>query len=181
MDFPNKQMSRAAAIARYGPIDFSTCHWANQSYWIQMLEIPAGSLPNCKVLNSEMPLIHIACNIDIHIPLLAAIKSLNEIGMADKILTFDGCFNIRMVRGSNSAFSAHSYGLAIDLNAAMNKLGQTQSEFKVISEVDQTMAKIDGCFYDYPEIVKCFTDEGFDFGGEFHDRKDPMHWSYCWE
>jgi hypothetical protein len=91
-----------------------------------------------------------------------ALSALANCGMSGELETMDGCFNIRMVRG-DFVMSAHSYGLAIDINAAKNKLGQTS-----------------GGFFDLPEFVKCFKDQGFDWGGEF-TRPDPMHFSYCWE
>lgn len=162
--FTNKQTTIAAAQARYGYIDISTGHWPDQSKWIQLLAVPAGMFPNWKVLNTQIPVSHIACNINIHVRLMSALSAIALAGLADKLLTFDGCFNIRLVRGSAVAISCHSYGLALDLNAAQNYLGM--------------MA---GGFYDDPALVKCFTDQGFDWGGDFKTRKDPMHFSYGWE
>jgi hypothetical protein len=40
-----------------------------------------------------------------------------------EIKTFDGCYNLRAVRGTNNLLSIHSWGCAIDLNAHMNPLG----------------------------------------------------------
>jgi hypothetical protein len=50
--------------------------------------------------------------------------------------------------------SLHSWGIAIDVNAAWNGLGK-----------EPTLT---------PEFVKCFTDAGFDWGGTWK-RKDGMH------
>lgn len=159
-----KQRTREAVVARYGHIDFASRHWADQGKWLKMLPIPLGMFPSWFVLDTGHPVHAIACNSDMHAPLLSALTSVHAKGLAGLLHTFDGCFNIRMVRGTNNAFSAHSYGLAIDLNAGTNVLAQTH-----------------GGFYDRPEFVKCFTDQGFDWGGNFHGRKDPMHFSYCWE
>jgi hypothetical protein len=95
----------------------------------------------------------IYCNKDLVKPLTLAFTNLIERKLVGELKTWDGCFSIRKVRGGQS-MSLHSWGLAIDLNAAWNGLGkepQLSSEF-----------------------VKCFTDAGFDWGGNF-SRKDGMH------
>lgn len=162
--FKNKMTTVELAIERYGAIDFASGHWPEQNQWIRILQIPPGMFPKWYVLNTRMPVKHIACNYDIAPPLMRALQAISEGNLQDQLETFDGCFNIRLVRGSSHAMSAHSYGLAIDLNADDNELGQTE-----------------GGFYKSPEFVKCFTDQGFDWGGSFHSRKDPMHFSYAWE
>lgn len=161
--FKNKCTTRAAAEQRYGHIDFASKHWPERNHWIRSLIIPEGMFPNWKVLNTKIPVKTIACNIDIHGPLMAALNSVHDKGLGGQLKTFDGCFNIRMVRGTRSAFSAHSYGLAVDLNAALNPMGKV---------LHTTFT---------PEFVKCFTDQGFAWGGNFKSRRDPMHFSYCWE
>jgi hypothetical protein len=153
-----------AAIKTYGAIDFSTKHWADQNKWIKMFEIPAGWFPHWHVLDTNLPVHHIACNLAIHKPLMFALDAVHSKGYGGLLLTFDGCFNIRMVRGSATHFSAHSYGLALDLNASLNPLGVTS-----------------GGFFDHLEFVKCFTDQGWDWGGNFHARKDAQHYSWAWE
>jgi len=44
-----------------------------------------------------------------------------------EIKTFDGCFNIRKKRASRS-LSIHSFGMAIDLNAAHNPFNHTRDQ-----------------------------------------------------
>ena len=95
----------------------------------------------------------IYCNKDLVGPLGAAFKALIDTGCVKEIKTWDGCFNIRKKRGLSS-MSLHSWGIAIDLNAFENGLGQ--------------VPKLS------PEFVKCFTDNGFDWGGTW-TRKDGMH------
>jgi hypothetical protein len=95
----------------------------------------------------------IYCNKDL-IPLLEkAFKNVNDRGISIQIKTWDGCFNIRRKRGAAS-MSLHSWGLAIDINAAWNGFGKKP-----------TMS---------PELVKCFTDAGFNWGGNWK-RQDGMH------
>ena len=86
-------------------------------------------------------------------PLLAAFENLIKKDLACQIMTWDGCFNIRKKRGG-STYSLHSWAIAIDINAAWNGFGATPQ---------------------MPlEVVKCFTDAGFDWGGTWA-KKDGMH------
>lgn len=131
--------------------------------WIQLCRIPDGWFPQWKVLNSEQIVKVIAANVDMHEPLLAALRALKDKGFGSVLKTYDGCFNIRAVRGS-SLVSTHAYGLGIDINASLNPLGGSHGDFSK-----------------HLDAVKCFTDQGFDWGGGFHSRKDQMHFSYAWE
>jgi len=95
----------------------------------------------------------IYCNKDLVHPLTKAFRNLIERGYVKELKTWDGCFNIRKMRGLQS-MSLHSWGIAVDLNAFENGLGKEPK----LSE----------------GFVKCFTDAGFDWGGEFR-RFDGMH------
>jgi len=93
------------------------------------------------------------CNQDLIQPLSKALQALISTGHVKELKTWDGCFNIRKKRGLSS-MSLHSWGIAIDVNAFENGLGQTPR----LS----------------PGFVKCFTDNGFEWGG-YWNRKDGMH------
>jgi len=95
----------------------------------------------------------IYCNKDMIKPLAAAFQALITTNHVKELKTWDGCFNIRKKRGLTS-MSLHSWGLAIDLNAFENGLNMP--------------SKLS------PGFVKCFTDNGFTWGGLWQ-RKDPMH------
>jgi hypothetical protein len=95
----------------------------------------------------------IYCNKDLVEPLKKAFQSLIATGHVKELKTWDGCFNIRKKRGLSS-MSLHSWGVAVDVNAFENGLGQEP--------------KLSQGF------VKCFTDNGFEWGGLWK-RKDPMH------
>tara|TARA_R110000868_G_scaffold189441_2_gene432417 strand:+ start:81 stop:500 length:420 start_codon:yes stop_codon:yes gene_type:complete len=95
----------------------------------------------------------IYCNKLMVAPLTKAFENLIERDLVKELKTWDGCFNIRKKRGLSSQ-SLHSWGLAIDVNAAWNQLNQ-QPQLS-------------------PEFVKCFEDAGFDWGGNW-TRKDGMH------
>jgi hypothetical protein len=89
----------------------------------------------------------IYCNKDLVAPLTEALNNIVARGLADQVRTWDGCFQIRRTRTGTSA-SLHSWGLAIDINAAWNGLGK--------------------------ELVACFTDAGFEWGGAWKNP-DGMH------
>lgn len=85
--------------------------------------------------------------------LQTAFRNVIKRGLADQIKAWDGCYQVRNKRGLSS-WSLHAWGLAIDINAAWNPLGKKPT----IS----------------PELVKCFTDAGFIWGGLW-SRPDGMH------
>ena len=95
----------------------------------------------------------IYCNKDLVAPLEKALRNLIARGLEYHIMTWDGCFNIRKKKGGIS-LSLHSWGIAIDFNAAWNGFG---------AEPQMPL-----------EVVKCFTDAGFDWGGTW-TKKDGMH------
>jgi hypothetical protein len=154
-------VTRLQCENRYGAIDFSTGYWPEKRQWLTMLEIPVNWFPNWYVLDSKMPVKRIACNVDMKDNLYAALEQVSQLD-PKALQTFDGCFEIRLVRGSKTNFSAHSYGLAVDLNAHDNPLGVST-----------------GGFYETPSVVDCFRKNGFTWGGDFQHRKDPMHFTFC--
>lgn len=95
----------------------------------------------------------IYCNKDLIQPLTQAFENIQKEGISSELKTWDGCFNIRSKRGAKS-MSLHSWGIAIDINASWNRFGKKP-----------TMSK---------ELVKCFTDAGFDWGGNWK-TPDGMH------
>lgn len=95
----------------------------------------------------------IYCNLDLVKPLSLALKTLIDTACVKELVTWDGCFNIRQIRGSDE-MSLHSWGVAIDVNAFENQQGQ--------------IPRLSDAF------VLCFTQNGFDWGGKFK-RQDGMH------
>ena len=82
-------------------------------------------------------------------------------GLLDRILTFDGSFVPRFIRGSTSTLSNHAFGTAFDINAQFNPLCQEPAEMG---------AK--GCVRELVPIANRF---GFAWGGHFQKRPDGMH------
>lgn len=100
-----------------------------------------------------------------------SLKNLIARGIASELKTFDGCHNVRLIRGviekryneliargkeseAVNLLSMHAWAVAIDVNASTNRLGATP-----------TLST---------EFVSCFVQAGFDWGGYF-SRKDGMH------
>ncbi len=131
-------LTSAMCLAKYGKpeLEKAMVLWDVPSY----LEI--GVIPK-----------RIYCNKDMIAPLTQAFKKLIETGHVKELKTWDGCFNIRNKRGASSA-SLHSWGVAIDVNAAWNGFGKKP-----------TLSA---------GFVKCFTDSGFHWGGLF-SKPDGMH------
>lgn len=93
------------------------------------------------------------CNKDLVAPLSEAFSNVIQRGLVEQIKTFNGCFNIRKKVGAASQ-SLHSWGIAIDINAAWNGYNKKP-----------TMSK---------ELVACFVDAGFEWGG-YWAKPDGMH------
>jgi hypothetical protein len=85
--------------------------------------------------------------------------TLHRDSLDETLITFDGCYHYRCRRGGGS-LSTHSWGIAIDLNAATNRMG---------TDGDQDL-----------RLVDVFRDHGFEWGGDWGGRRrDPMHFQYC--
>ena len=128
------------ALKKYGMPSQSN---PNLVLWDVPAELEIGVIPK-----------RIYCNKDIVMPLTDAFKALISTGCVTELKTWDGCFNIRKKRGLSS-MSLHSWGLAIDVNAFENGLGQTPKLSKL--------------------FVSCFTNNGFNWGGNWKSRVDGMH------
>ena len=87
-------------------------------------------------------------------PLLeVGLRNLMAKGLAHELKTWDGCYVVRNARGLNQ-WSMHAWGLAFDINAATNRLGNKPS----LS----------------PAFVECFAGVGLTWGGTWK-RADGMH------
>jgi len=122
--------------------------------------------------------------VELHLPLLANIpgangaivhfhrKAANQLvllwhewqaaGLLDRILSYDGDFVPRFIRGraDDQMLSNHAFATAFDINYAWNKLG-----------VAPAPLGSRGCVY---ELVSIANAHGFYWGGHFN-RKDGMH------
>ncbi len=80
-------------------------------------------------------------------------------GLQPKILTFGGCFAFRQQR-TGVKLSAHSWGIAIDLNTGNNAQGSP-------GDMDTG-------------VIEIFRENGFEWGGDWSGKThDPMHFQFC--
>lgn len=152
--------SRADIITRYGDVIVmdGQLTWPNMSHWLKpcMLQPEITAALKCSI--SGKPVEHIFANIDMHKPMLDAFQLVIARGLTGELKTFDGCYNCRFVRGRDGIMSIHSWGIALDLNAAENPL--------------EAVPKWS------PDFVDCWTSIGFSWGGNFK-RLDGMHFQLC--
>jgi peptidoglycan hydrolase-like protein with peptidoglycan-binding domain len=81
--------------------------------------------------------------------------------LLDRVLSFDGSFSARFIRGSRTQLSNHCFGTAFDINAAENPLGARPP---LVGERGSTR-----------ELVQLANKWGFYWGGHFGSRPDGMH------
>lgn len=137
----------------------------DEGLYMQVWDVPdyiwqnIPAIPRRIYLNKEMIL-----------PLEIALLDVINKGLQKEIKTWDGCFQVRPIRGRELVvkhlisigqiekamiyMSVHSWGFGIDINAFENGLGKEP--------------KLD------LGVVKCFEDAGFEWGGKWK-RKDGMH------
>lgn len=82
------------------------------------------------------------------------LKKLNATGISD----FGGCFNIRPIAGSNN-WSNHSWACAADFSPATNGFNVKKTTLQGI-------------------VVDTFKSHGARWGGDYKNRKDPMHFEF---
>ena len=97
------------------------------------------------------------CHEDMAKALKTWFKKIEDAKLQDLILTYDGCYNPRLVRGGSSP-SMHAMGLAIDINAKWNGLGRTPATG----------------FGTVRPLVELARESGLYWGGDFI-RGDGMH------
>jgi peptidoglycan hydrolase-like protein with peptidoglycan-binding domain len=117
---------------------------------------------NLKIFDTPHPKVnHIYCHRLIGPILQKVFAEIITAGLTEEIRTYNGCFCPRHKNHNPSKpMSVHSWGIAIDLNAATNGVG-----------TDGDM---------HPGIVDIFERNGFTWGGRWtKPAKDPMHFQYC--
>lgn len=106
-------------------------------------------------------------NNDFKAVLYVAFKALEAAGVHTEIKTYDGCYNDRPVRGTNTEASLHSWACAIDLNAKENPMIPNAQNLTPQQRLGAWSAV----------FVQIMKSSGVFFGGDFHSRADSMHWA----
>ncbi|MFO7978202.1 MAG: M15 family metallopeptidase [Bacteroidales bacterium] len=93
-----------------------TCNWEQEN--LVEIEVP---------LFSPLPPAHTR-SLKVHKKVVRQFERLfaqwHQAGISDRLLSFDEGFSARMEAGSRTRVSAHSFGIAFDVNASFNPLGQ---------------------------------------------------------
>ena len=97
----------------------------------------------------------VTCHRLMLIQLRGALQDVVDAGLASSLTTYDGCYVPRFIeRNPENSISLHTWGIAIDMDAATNYRG-----------IRGTMN---------PEVVNIFKRWGFRWGGDWQ-YTDPMH------
>jgi D-alanyl-D-alanine carboxypeptidase-like protein/putative peptidoglycan binding protein len=91
----------------------------------------------------------------------ALFKGWSKARVINRVVSWDGAFVSRFIRGSTTVLSNHAFGSAFDINAGLNALG-----------AEPAFPGKPGCVYD---LVRIAHDHGFYWGGHFSGRRDGMH------
>ena len=88
-------------------------------------------------------------------------KAWDDAGLLSRVLTWDGSFVPRFVRGSRKVLSNHAFGTAFDINASFNPRGARPALVGKKGSVR--------------EMVTIANGLGFYWGGHFGAKPDGMH------
>lgn len=109
-----------------------TCNWEQEN----LVEIPVPLL-------SPLPPHHTP-TMKVHKKVAHQFERLftqwHQAGVSDRLLSFDEGFSPRMELGSRSRISAHSFGIAFDVNTSFNPLGQIPPKAGACGSVRELVA-----------------------------------------
>lgn len=94
-------------------------------------------------------------------PFRALVDAWRSAGLLGLILTWDGSWSPRYVRGSRKSLSSHAFGTAFDLNARWNGLGQVPAAVGAEGTVRP--------------LADVAIRRGWAWGGDYRGRPDGMH------
>jgi len=95
------------------------------------------------------------------VQLMGMFEELNANGLTKHIISWDGSFAPRFIRGSRTKLSNHAWATAFDINAFYNPLGSKPAARGSKGSVQ--------------ELVGIANKHGFYWGGHFSNRPDGMH------
>lgn len=126
---------------------------------IEFLDYVALPVPLMLSFDHSKTITHFRCHKLLTEILEAAFIEIKNQGLEPELFSFGGCFSFRPQR-TGMKLSAHSWGIAIDLNSENNAQGTAGNM--------------------HPGIVSVFQGSGFEWGGVWAGRaKDPMHFQFC--
>jgi len=106
----------------------------------------------------------------VHWRMAPALRRVNERlkGVDYEIREPVDCFYWHEVPKSN-VLSMHSFAIAIDINPSTNPMCGVTQICRCYNELITDMP---------PEFVQIFKDEGFEWGGDWKEHPDPMHFEW---
>lgn len=130
--------------------DLKSPLWAEKNLVTLVLSYP--------LICGDKRIIHIVCHKLVADNFIQVFTQIEAAGLQDQAKNFGGIYNQRNIRGQIHP-SLHSWAIAIDLEPDKYPLGSNKR---------------------FPDsIIKIFHDAGFFYGGDFKNRKDPMHWQFA--
>ena len=116
--------------------------------------VPSPAWVAANIRTEEVPILgRLTCNKIMFPQLRAALREVQERGLASKIYQTAGCYYPRFIANTTS-LSNHAFGIAIDINSGQNQRG-------TVGQMDRT-------------VVSIFEKWGFGWGGHWR-YTDPMH------
>ena len=117
---------------------------------------PDASWVRQNIQTATLPIMgRVTCHRLMITQLRGALQDVVDAGLASTLTTYDGCYVPRFIeRNPENSISLHTWGIAIDMDAAKNYRG-----------IKGTM---------HPEVVNIFKRWGFRWGGDWKFT-DPMH------
>jgi hypothetical protein len=148
-------------IATFGNIDnyIQPDGTLNVQWPIEFLDYVALPVPLMLSFDHTKTITHFRCHKLLVETLEAVFTEIRNRGLEPELFSFGGCFSFRPQR-TGSKLSAHSWGIAIDLNSENNRQGTAGNM--------------------HPGIVSIFQQSGFEWGGDWPGTTtDPMHFQFC--
>jgi hypothetical protein len=126
---------------------------------IKFLDYVALPVPLMLSFDHTKTITHFRCHKLLVDTMEALFNEIKNRGLEPELFSFGGCFSFRPQRTA-SRLSAHSWGIAIDLNSESNVQG-TSGDMNA-------------------GVIAVFRQAGFEWGGDWPGRaKDPMHFQFC--
>lgn len=156
-------MTSQKRIAKYG--NPMTDQARFERAWMILLPIPVDIRSYISCLPQRLYI-----NKDMAPHFLKVMRLIISRGLHGEIKTFDGCFVVRRQRGSKS-ISTHSFGLAIDFNAAENALVRNVAPIHR-DRLRRLNVKWSEAF------LNCWREVGFTCGADWITVLDGMHFQW---
>lgn len=123
----------SAMVALFGDpsVSKAVCD-AFEAKWMLLIEVPED-------VRKAIPFLpkNFYCNSLIAFPLIRTLRALIKEGVHTELKSYDGCFNVRVIRGTENStriLSRHAVGLAVDFNADdMPRLSKSKWSEKFLS------------------------------------------------